>query len=60
MRNKVRSKKQKHPGCSARMCNFVVTVKLFFTGTNHPAPSLAGKAGLEPATYGLENRSSIR
>lgn len=23
-------------------------------------PSLAGKAGLEPATYGLENRSSIR
>ena len=22
--------------------------------------SLAGKAGLEPATYGLENRSSIR
>lgn len=60
MRCKVRLKKQKYPGCPARVCNFVVTVGLLFTSTNRHAPSLAGKAGLEPATYGLENRSSIR
>ena len=38
------------------LCKFRQQFDISVRGYSH----LAGKAGLEPATYGLENRSSIR